>query len=340
MSRIQVLHVVPSLNIGGVEVGLLRSHSELQKSITFQVFSVKGPGRLKLPSLSWVEAMKLIIRKQERPQVVVTSLWLGHTVGFLLAAIYGVRWIPFFHSARSEGVWRDAILRGAASLSQFAFFDSVATLQYFGTHDSSRSQIIPYRFVSPNRDTEFDDGRYFTCIFVGRLSPEKRPDLLIEYLVHLQRLLPDFRALVLAAGEKDVQDDFSALLQSKGVVADVRANVPPLTVVDLLCQSALYLSFSDYEGFGMATVDAMSCGCIPVVRPVGEIASYVDEGCGILVNDTSPEGISAVVEQSVALLKDADSLRTFSKRSRLNVSRYSLYTESYLEGVQRALALT
>lgn len=340
MSRVQVLHVVPSLNIGGVEVGLLRSHSELQKSIFFNVFSVKGPGNLNLPCLSWAEVLKLIIQKHERPIVVVTSLWLGHLVGFFLAVCYGALWIPFFHAARSEGVLRDVILRGAARISRFAFFDSPATHQYYETHSTARSQIIPYRFRSTVQNAESDGDRPFSSIFVGRLSPEKRPDLLVEYLSHMQRLLTEFRPLVVVSGNKNDQADFSALLNSRGVVADVRRNVSPMTVVEFLGQSTLYLSFSDYEGFGMATVDAMSCGCVPVVRPVGEIASYVDQECGILVNDTSPKGVCDVAERSVALLRDADRLRIFSKRARTSVSRYRLYTESYLEGVQRALAQT
>lgn len=340
MSQIQVLHVVPSLNIGGVEVGLLRSQSELKKSVVFQVFSVKGAGRLNLPSLTWFDVLKLIFRKNGRPQVVVTSLWLGHIIGSLLAASYGARWIPFFHAARSEGLWRDAILRSAARLSRFAFFDSDATHQYYETHGNTNSQIVPYRFASIRQDPEVEGGRPVTCIFVGRLSPEKRPDLLVDYLSHLKRLMPDIRPLVVVSGEEKVQGDFRLLLQSKGVVADVRANVSPLTVVELLGQSALYLSFSDYEGFGMATVDAMSCGCVPVVRPVGEIASYVDEGCGILVNDISPAGMYSAAERSLTLLKDAEMLRTFSERARFSVSRYRLYTESYLEGVRRALVRT
>lgn len=335
MSQIRVLHVVPSLNIGGVEVGLLRSQSELQKSVAFRVFSVKGPGRLSLPSLTRLDILKLLLRRSERPHVVVTSLWLGHLVGVVLAFCCGARWVPFFHAARSEGWWRDSILRSAAHLSRFAFFDSAATCQYYKTHSSARSQIVPYRFAPPAQAVT--EGRPFTCIFAGRLSREKRPDLLITYLSDLHRLMPAVRPLVLVSGEDKLLREFEALLHGAGVMAEVRFNVSPMAVVELMSQSALYLSFSDYEGFGMATIDAMSCGCVPIVRPVGEIASYVRDDCGILVADTSPAGMNAVAKQCFDLLKDAAKLRTFSERARLSVFRYRLYTESYLEGVRRAI---
>jgi glycosyltransferase involved in cell wall biosynthesis len=339
MKPIQVLHVVPSLNIGGVEVGLMRSHFELQKNIKYQIFSIKGPGRLKLPSLSWPDVMKLIVYKHNRPQVVVTSLWLSHIVGLLLALFYGARWIPFFHAARSEGVLRDAILRMAAHFSRFAFFDSLATYQYFNRFDESNSQIVPYLFSSPHQGAGQPPPRTYTCIWVGRLSPEKRPDLLVEYLWQLKRLMPNARPLIVASGEPKAQDEFSKLLKNRKLEVDIRFNVSPLEVVELLKQVALYLSFSDYEGFGMATVDAMSCGCVPVVRPVGEMVTYVDTNCGILVADPSPPGLSVAVELSLILLKNTDQWGIFSERARHSVSRYRPYTESYLEGVQRALNL-
>ena len=152
--------------------------------------------------------------------------------------------------------------------------------------------------------------------------------------------MPDIQPLVVLSGVPKALEEFGTLLEANEVTAVVRANVPPLEVVDLLGQSVLYLSFSDYEGFGMATVDAMSCGCIPVVRPVGEMASYVDENCGVLVTDVTVEGIKAAAERSVALLKDTDMLRVFSERARDSVSRYRLYSESYVEGVRRALGQT
>lgn len=337
MTRTHVLHVVPALNIGGVEVGLMRSQAELEKHVSFQVFSVKGVGCLSLPCLSWVDVLKLIIRRHGRPDVVVTSLWLGHLVGFCLAVCYGARWIPFFHAARSEGIWRDAILCSAARVSRFAFFDSPATHRYYKRQNECSSQIIPYRFTSSNQNAEQGKDQTFTCIWVGRLSPEKRPDLLVEYLWQLKRLLPDARSLVVASGEPKAQDEFSNLLKNRGLEVDIRSNVSPLEVVGLLKQAALYLSFSDYEGFGMATVDAMSCGCVPVVRPVGEIAAYVDASCGILITDPSPPGLSVAAEKSLALLQNTDQWRIFSERARQSVSRYRLYTETYLEGVQRAL---
>jgi glycosyltransferase involved in cell wall biosynthesis len=334
---LKVLHIVPALNIGGVEVGIYRSHAGLKRQMDYQVFSVKGGGALPVPRLRWQDIVDCVLRRRDTPDVVVSSLWLGHLVGAPLALALRAKWIPFFHVARTEGLLRDTVLRGAARLSRFAFFDCDATRRYYGTHAQSRAQIIPYRFQASASSRQPGVRRRYDCVFVGRLSPQKRPDLLLSYLKHLQQLDAGIRPLILASTDEKRLEQFQVHLQSIGVVADVRANVDPLEVISLLDQSSLYLSFSDYEGFSMATLDAMSCGCVPVVRPVGEIASYVDGHCGVLVTDTSSDGLKAVAKESLRLLKDTEALPAFSERARQSVARYRLYTEAYVDGVQRAL---
>ncbi len=337
MSVTKVLHIVPSLNIGGVEVGLLRSYDDLNKILTFQVFSIKGAGKLSIDRVSWCQLLMLLFRKDKRPDVVITSLWLGHIVGLLFAVALGSRWVPFFHSARSEGFWRDMILRNMARISRISFFDSPATQEYYRPFTFGQSHIIPFHFKLPIQETKTGATRLKSCIFVGRLSPEKRPDLLIEYLHSLQKILPDSRAIIIASGVEKEQAKFRELANRSGIIVDIRCNVSPLAVTEFLEQSALYLSFSDYEGFGMATIEAISCGCVPVVRPVGEIAAYVDNDCGVLVKNISSEGIHMAAEQSVALLTDLNRFNDFSARARARISHYKFYVDCYVEGVKIAI---
>lgn len=335
--NIKVLHIVPALNIGGVEVGIYRSMERLNQVIDYDVFSIKGSGALALPHLRWKDIFDRLLRRQEPPDVIVSSLWLGHLVGYFLSLALDAKWVPFFHAARSEGLLRDSVLHSAARLARTAFFDSDATRQYYGKHSKVLGQIIPYRFQSTASTLPIGKKRPYDCMFVGRLSPEKRSDLLIAYLAHLQSMDEGIRPLIVLSTSEEKLAQFNIQLRASGVNAEVRANVDPMEVVSLLCMSSLYLSFSDYEGFSMATVDAMSCACVPVVRPVGEIASYVDDQCGVLVMDTSSDGLRAVAERSLRLLKDTKALRDLSNRARVSVARYGLYTDAYIDGVQRAM---
>lgn len=336
MNRTKLLHVLPALTLGGVEVGIYRSRQDLTQTMDYQVFSVKNRSSVPVPRLSWFDVLSCVLLRKNTPDVVVSSLWLGHLVGLPLALVFGAKWIPFFHAARSEGFLRDLILRSAAHLSKYAFFDSEATRVYYGTHTKMSSKIIPYRFRSVLLAGHSQGNRYYDCVFVGRLSSEKRTDLLVAYLSYLQNLDSGIRPLIILSTVDEGLKDFKLQLESNSVIAEVMVNLDPMEVISLLWMSSLYLSFSDYEGFSMATVDAMTCGCVPVVRPVGEISAYVDDGCGIVIKDISTDGLKSTAMRSLVLLRDTETLHGYSARASQSVTRYGLYTDAFVEGVHCA----
>jgi glycosyltransferase involved in cell wall biosynthesis len=74
----------------------------------------------------------------------------------------------------------------------------------------------------------------------------------------------------------------------------------------------VYLQPSRYEGFGLAMLEAMSCGAPVVSRPVGAVPEVVgDAGC--LVEDNAPEAIAGAVNR---LLDEPLLLKECSVRSR------------------------
>ena len=46
-------------------------------------------------------------------------------------------------------------------------------------------------------------------------------------------------------------------------------------LLDLYCKSSIYLQLSIDESFGMAVVEAMACGCIPIVSQYGALTEIV-----------------------------------------------------------------
>jgi glycosyltransferase involved in cell wall biosynthesis len=134
-----------------------------------------------------------------------------------------------------------------------------------------------------------DPGRYI--IFVGRLVPEKQPDLLIRAF---QALKPPGWKLVLVGGTSDTSDYTAKLTK----IADNHPNIvltgelgkPPLA--QLLRQAGLFVLPSELEGLPLALLEAMHEGVpalasnIPIHQqllasergllfPVGELDSCV-----------------------------------------------------------------
>ena len=69
-------------------------------------------------------------------------------------------------------------------------------------------------------------------------------------------------------------------------------------VADLMRSSDLFLDLSDYQAFGRSGLEAMACGCVPVVPFMGGVSEFAEHGKNAFVVDTrSDELICDAVRQ-------------------------------------------
>lgn len=333
---IRVLHILPALNIGGVEIGVKRSRLPLLERFDYQVFSIKGPGSANVPTLSWMEFARHVADRAGRPQVVVSSLWPAHPLGYAMQAA-GARWVPFFHAAGREGAPRDQILRWAAQRSRIRLCDSSATAAYFGFSGGS-TVVCPFLFRTEQSALPDLNSRPFAIVVCGRLAPEKRPDLILSFLQATQERWPNQRSLLVLGGDDAAIAAFRAEVSSRHLDADILHNVPSETVPDLMSSAKFYLNLSDYEGFSMTTVEAILSGCVPVVRPVGEIPSYLEKNAGVYVDRLDDAGFREVIETCRRLSDDPDRRAAMVAHGRSSLDRYEDYVSAFSRAVDLALS--
>ena len=125
-----------------------------------------------------------------------------------------------------------------------------------------------------------------TIIFVGRLSPVKRLDLLLDSFQSLVRLHPS-RLLIIGSGP--LQSDIEHRIKSKGLSDCAQLMGFVENPLSLIAASDVLVLPSDYEGFGNVLVEAMACGTQVIATdcPFGpaEILSNGRFGQLIPVND-------------------------------------------------------
>jgi len=63
-------------------------------------------------------------------------------------------------------------------------------------------------------------------------------------------------------------------------------------------QASVYFQPSRYESFGVALIEAMSCGCVPVVSPHGALPEVVGDA-GYVLERLDPEHAAAVLRQAL-----------------------------------------
>lgn len=332
-----ILHILPALNIGGVEVGVMRSMEALRAGHLYNVFSIKGAGYLPIERLSVLALLQMLCSRNNRPDVVITSLWPAHPIGALLS-IFGVRWIPFFHAASREGLHRDIILRCAAHLSRVQLCDSEATAKYIGLEGRARTFICPYLFkrgISPNDRNEV---RSYDFVFCGRISKEKRLDLILSFLQLWQtRETEQSSLLIVSANDVEVAE-LRREVAARNLQVDIANNIEPKDVSELLLQSTFYLNLSDYEGFSMTTVEAIQCGCLPVVRPVGEIPKYVNACSGIIVTEPTSHQFNNAQDECIKLKYNPTARFERVDSALATLDRYDDYVSAFTRAVANSLA--
>lgn len=204
-----------------------------------------------------------------------------------LAARAGVRTVATIHGldwqrAKWGGIASRVIRRGernAARMADELIVLSKSVQGYFHDEYGREAHLIPNGVnvaerVPADRITErwgLTEGSY--VLYLGRIVPEKRPELLLEAF----RGLDTDKRLVIAGGSSDTTGFY-------GEVRSLAARDPRVIMVGFVEGSVLeelysnaycYVLPSDLEGMPMSLLEAMAHGCCCVTSDIPECAEVI-----------------------------------------------------------------
>lgn len=142
-----------------------------------------------------------------------------------------------------------------------------------------------------------------TLIYFGRWSANKG---LMETLDLLQALVAQDPAWQLIVAGREYDFTVADLLQAvaeRGLQARVCLQVVPTQaqLAQLLGRAQYFVCLSRHEGFGMAAVEAMSAGLLPILSDIPPFVWLQREsGQGVLVDPADPRGAAATVNAYAA----------------------------------------
>lgn len=212
----------------------------------------------------------------------------------------------FFHTsyaARLKRVWFSTITRLSST-----FYDAIVAC--------STSDYERFRTVCPGRVRLIEDGvntskfhdaaaKQFrkSMISIGRFSQNKRIDQLLRFAEALAAKDPDWR-LTIAGRPDDLRiPEIGALIRSAGLQAAVSVVDSPsdADLKQLMGGCSFLASASDYEGFGMTSIEGMSAGLFPVLSDIPPFRSLVDRtGLGLILDFGNPEAAADALLQRTA----------------------------------------
>ena len=133
---------------------------------------------------------------------------------------------------------------------------------------------------------------------LGRLDPEKRPDLLVEAFARVATRLPGAR-LVIAGGQAR-GTSIESLAERHGVSDRVLVLGHRSDAEDVLRGFDVFVQASDSEGSPYSLLEAMASGAPVVATAVGDVPTVVRSGVdGLLVPKGDVAALAAAIEETV-----------------------------------------
>ncbi|MGG7519291.1 glycosyltransferase family 4 protein [Allorhizobium undicola] len=192
--------------------------------------------------------------------------WLAHRRP-LFATTHG----GFFHTdahGRIKKIWFNTVTRLSGLAYRKLICCSVSDLELFRLIHPRRAVLVEngvdtVKFAGLERREP--QRRLLT---IGRFSRNKRLEWLLDVMAVLVARQPDWRLDIAGVPSDLSESDLRGLIANRGlgdhVVVHVGAGDAHLR--GLAAGASLFLSASDYEGFGLVAVEAMSAGLLPVLN--------------------------------------------------------------------------
>jgi alpha-1,3-mannosyltransferase len=170
---------------------------------------------------------------------------------------------------------------------------------------SARVMHIPngIRFEELPLPKEGKDGRSF--LFVGRLSRNKRVDLLLRTFRHLVEEVPDGRLTLVGGDWEGLRGELEETVEELGLGGTVTfaGEVQGEALKRYYQSSQFFVSASEYEGFGLSALEAMASGLVPLLSDIPAHRELLREGKeGFLLDFRDPRGAA---RRTAAILREA-----------------------------------
>ncbi|MDH4223768.1 MAG: glycosyltransferase [candidate division Zixibacteria bacterium] len=345
MNRIKVLHLITELEPGGAENLLLNICRQLgKKNFNILVGYISGPGTLSNQirnssvrvidltnkgKIDFLLLFRLIfLMRKERIKIVHTHLVHASIVGRVAAKLAGVKIIlttrHYAYDPKEKSFMR-WLERRLAVFNMMTIAISKAVRDYLirkENYDSKKVTLI-YNTVDLGlfdlngvKESVTNSDNYLIGS-VGRLHPSKGHSILIQSMSTVIREFRKTRLLIIGSGSQRMElENLARELKISEHVTFLGLK-SPAEVIEIIRDVDLFVLASNWEGFGIAVIEAMAL-CKPVVVTAVEgLREVIEDGrTGFLVPPGNPH---ALAERIIYLLKNRDLSVEMGKEGRKRV---------------------
>ena len=216
--------------------------------------------------------------------------------------------VPLVHQLAVD-VWRSHLPRPAAAVARWAepqLYRSYRKTSVVAVSESTRSDllsagvrdvtVIPQGGLGKQKPLPKESTPTF--VYVGRLSPNKRPDHAVAAFRHIKQTLPEARLWLIGEGE------MKAVLQTDlPAGATLLGRLPRAELLERLSRAHVLLVTSVREGWGLVVTEANALGTPAVAYDVPGLRDSVKSDVTGLLTGVFPR---ALAEAATGLVSDED----------------------------------
>ncbi|MFA5025601.1 MAG: glycosyltransferase [Candidatus Shapirobacteria bacterium] len=135
--------------------------------------------------------------------------------------------------------------------------------------------------------------RHIDILFVGRIDDQKNLPLFLKIINLVKKDLP--RIVVKIVGDGDDRIKIEKLIKKLSLQKNVEIIKPTLNTTQYYSNSKVFLLSSNYEGFPLTLMEAISCGCLPVLRNIPEISQFFTKDKSKIIFGTETEAVNLIL---------------------------------------------
>jgi alpha-1,3-mannosyltransferase len=228
----------------------------------------------------------------------------------MLATTHG----GFFHTRRFAAIkaaWFQAMTRFSSSRYDYLVGCSHSDVATFAPIAKNNLELIENGADTAKFHDRAAKVPAKRLITIGRFSFNKRLDRLIAAMRVLVAADPEWSLDIVGASSDLTSAGVSALAEGIEAHVRVRADLPNGEIGAVIAQNSLFVSASEYEGFGLVAIEAMSAGLLPVLQDNSAYASLAEKHSLIWLGDftQAEQGARAILDAWRRLNSDPAGIR-------------------------------
>ena len=186
-----------------------------------------------------------------------------------------------------------------------------------------RIRVVPLGLTSPAGvgPAESSRAREPLVLFVGSIFNRRHLPETIQAVAAIARRRPEIRLEIVGDNRTFPHQDLDAVARAAGIAdrTAIRSYITDETLAALYARAGAFVFLSDYEGFGLTPLEALSCG-VPIVVGDTPVAREVYGDAARYVGTSNVEAVAAALD---ALLFDDGARQALLSRAPGLLERYS-----------------